>query len=77
MGGYNYNFTSLNSGYGSETPRETDYVRLSPLLFSGSHAFLSCDQRSRFGLSIGMFRRMCYKVVNLCKSLVLLVLNKK
>mgnify|MGYP003626854715 CR=1 FL=1 len=52
MGGYNYNFSSIATGYGNETPRETNYVQLSPLLCSGSQSFLRYGPSTRFGLAI-------------------------
>jgi len=76
MGGYNYNFTSISTGYGDETPRQANYVQLSPLLFSGSHALLPCDQRSRVGLPIRLLPRLCRKVVLSIKSLVLQVVTR-
>jgi len=62
MGPYNYNFSSIATSYGAETPRQTDYVQLSPLLCRGSYALLPCDQRSRVGLPIRLLSGMCRKV---------------
>ena len=76
MGGYNYNFSSYSSVYGDETPRQTNYVQLSPLLFSGSYALLPCDQRSRVGLSIRLLPSMCRKIVIMLKGLVLQVVTR-
>jgi len=76
MGGYNYNFSSHGSVYGDETPRQTNYVQLSPLLCSGTHALLPCDQRSRVGLPIRVLRRLCRKVVISLKGLVLQVVTR-
>ena len=76
MGGYNYNFSSVATSYGNETPRQTDYVQLSPLLCRGAYAFLPCDQRSRVGLSIRLLPSMCRKIVIMLKGLVLQVVTR-
>ena len=66
MGGYNYNFSSYGSMYGDETPRQTNYVQLSPLLCHGPHALLF------FGLAIRSTPRLHRKVVINPKYLFLL-----
>tara|TARA_Y100001938_G_C7887750_1_gene328271 strand:+ start:416 stop:682 length:267 start_codon:yes stop_codon:yes gene_type:complete len=71
MGGFNYNFTSSQSGYGNETPRSTNYLRLSPLLFGGSCTFLPFDFRRRVGLPIRLLSRMHRKALISSKYLVL------
>ena len=66
MGGYNYNFSSYGSMYGDETPRQTNYVQLSPLLCYGPHALLF------FGLAIRSIPRLHRKVGISLKFLFLL-----
>jgi len=75
MGGYNYNFSSIATGYGNETPRETNYVQLSPLLCCGSSSLLS-GGNSAFGSSIEFLCILFGKVMNRLKVLVLKVLTR-
>ena len=70
MGGFNYNFTSISTSYGDETPRQTDYLRMSPLLCCGSHALLP------FGLLIRSIPRLRRKVGISLKYLFLQVVTQ-
>ena len=76
MGGFDYNIGGQSSGYGNESPREANYLRLSPLLCRGSYALLPCDGRSRVGCAIGLLQRLCRKVTISIKSLVLQVVKR-
>ena len=76
MGGYNYNFTSISTGYGDETPRQTDHVRLSPLLCSGSCTFLPYEHKRTIGLGIQSISKLHRKIAFSFKSLFLQVVTK-
>tara|TARA_R100000781_G_scaffold14221_1_gene11979 strand:- start:83 stop:322 length:240 start_codon:yes stop_codon:yes gene_type:complete len=72
MGGFDYNIGSQYSGYGRETPRETNYIQLSPLLCCRPCTFLP---EGSFGSSIGFLSRVFRKVIISFKLLILKVVS--
>jgi len=78
LGGYDYTIGGCSTEYGHGP--YGGYTGVSPLLCSGSYAFVSLSDarraRRKVGLPIRILRRLCERGVNSCKSLILLVVER-